>query len=162
MRLKRKKSKRSRVEFLQSKLEDEQVLRAEATKKAALYHKMSRSLWERWRWELQQRKEAMKREKMLLSGAKGVKTRQTLTIHEIDPQRLTNPSLTIDDHSTYIGRGSFGVVRVQIYRGVKVAVKEYLPHSVACDVRRKARVLSMLCHPYLPLLLFLLSHYAYI
>ena len=44
------------------------------------------------------------------------------------------------------------MVRVQVCRGIKVAVKDYLPHSGACDVRRVARVLSMLCHPYLPLL----------
>ena len=158
MRLKRKKSRRSRVKFLQSKLEDERILRAEATKKVALYHKMSQSFWERWRWELQQRKEVMKREKVLMSGANGVKTCQTLRIHEIDPQSLANPSLISDDHSTYIGRGSFGVVRVQVYRGIKVAVKEYLPHSVACDVRREARVLSMFCHPYLPLLFITSVH----
>ena len=89
---------------------------------------------------------------MLLGGADGVKPREILKIHEIDPQLLANPTLILDDSATYIGRGSFGVVRVQVYRGMKVAVKEYLPHSVACDVRREPRVLSMLCHPFLPLL----------
>ena len=152
MRVKRKKMRRSRVKFLQSKLEDERVLRAEVTKKVTLYHKMSRSFWERWRWELQQRKELIKRERVLLSGVDCVKTREILKIHEVDPQLLANPPLISDDSSTYIGRGSFGVVRVQVYRGIKVAVKEYLPHSVVCDVRREARVLSMLCHPFLPLL----------
>ena len=152
MRLKRKKIKRSRVKFFKSKLEEERVLRAEASKKVTLYHKMSRSFWERWRWELQQRKEVMKREKVLLSGVNGVKTRQALKIHEIDPQVLANPPHLLDDQLTYIGRGSFSVVKVQVYRGFKVAVKEYLPHSLAFDVRREARVLSMLCHPYLPLL----------
>ena len=53
---------------------------------------------------------------------------------------------------TYIGRCSFGVVRVQIYRGIKVAVKELLPRSLASDVRHEAGILAMFCHPYLPLL----------
>ena len=41
MRAKRKKMKRSRVKFLQSKIKSEQLLRAEATKKVALYRNMS-------------------------------------------------------------------------------------------------------------------------
>ena len=47
----------------------------------------------------------MKQERVLLGGANGVKTRQTLKIHEIDPQVLANPPLISDNHYTYIGRG---------------------------------------------------------
>lgn len=85
-------------------------------------------------------------------GISDEKTRKVIKINEIEPHLLCNPTNYSDDESTYVGRGSFGVVRVQMYRGMKVAVKEFLPHSVATDVRHEARVLSVLCHPYLPLL----------
>ena len=50
---------------------------------------------------------------------------------------------------TYIGRGSFAVAQLQIYQGLKVAVKRLLPFTT-CD--KEAQVLSQLCHPYLPYL----------
>lgn len=54
--------------MLEAKLKDEQTLRTEITKKLTLSRNMSRSFWERWQWELQQRKECMEREKVLLGG----------------------------------------------------------------------------------------------
>ena len=51
-----------------------------------------------------------------------------------------------------MGRGSFGIVKLQIYRGIHVAVKELLPHSNKEDVRNEAKILAHLCHPYLPYL----------
>ena len=39
------------------------------------------------------------------------------------------------------------MVRLQYYRGMKVAVKEFLPHSMKSDV---VTILSMLNHPNLP------------
>ena len=119
MRAKRKKMKRSRVKFLQSKIESEQLLRAEATKKVALYRNMSRSYWERWRWELQKRKEEMSKKKVLLNGT-NVKTRRVLQVNEIHPSCLSNLPGSAE---TFIGRGSFGVVKVQLYRSFEVAVK---------------------------------------
>ena len=50
-----------------------------------------------------------------------------------------------DETRTYIGRGG---VRVQICRGIKVAVKELLPRSLASDVCHEAGLLTMF---YLPL-----------
>ena len=152
MRSSRKKRRRSRVKVLEEKLCKEKAWRTEATKKLALYQGMSKSFWERWQWELQERRESMKREKVLLSSTGGVKTCRVLKLPEIEPQLLCNPPSFADDESTYVGRGSFGLVRVQLYRGMLVAVKEFLPHSTAVDVRNEAKVLSTFCHPYLPFL----------
>lgn len=40
----------------------------------------------------------------------------------------------------------------QLYHGIYVAVKEFLPHSVKDDVKNEAKLLAQLCHPYLPYL----------
>lgn len=93
----------------------------------------------------------MEREKVRLGGISDEKTRKIIKINEIESHLLCNPA-NYSNEATYVGRGSFGRVRVQMYRGMKVAVKEFLPHSIATDVRHEARVLSVLCHPYLPLL----------
>ena len=52
----------------------------------------------------------------------------------------------------YVGRGSFGIVRLHVFRDIPVAVKEFLPRSVLKDVTDEACILSSLCHPYLPYL----------
>lgn len=68
---------------------------------------------------------------------------------------LTNPSSLGDapsDEDIFVGRGSFGVVKYQEFRGIDVAVKEFLPHTLAADVQKEGQILSKLCHPYLPLL----------
>ena len=41
-------------------------------------------------------------------------------------------------------------VRLQTYRDIKVAVKEFLPHFLHTDVQNEARILSIICHPHLP------------
>lgn len=41
-------------------------------------------------------------------------------------------------------------LRLQLYRGICVAVKELLPKSVKEDVKHEAEILATLCHPYLP------------
>ena len=51
-----------------------------------------------------------------------------------------------------VGRGSFAVVRLQVYRGFDVAVKEFLPHTERADVINEAFILNKLCHPCLPYL----------
>ncbi len=50
------------------------------------------------------------------------------------------------------GRGSFGIVRIQLYRNINVAVKEFLPHTVTSDVKIEANILARFSHPYLPYL----------
>lgn len=47
----------------------------------------------------------------------------------------------------------FSIVKVQKYRGILVAVKEYLPRTLSEDVKHEARILTRLCHPYVPCLL---------
>ena len=73
------------------------------------------------------------------------------SIHEIVPGMLYSPP-NIPKESMFIGRGSFGVVRSQLYSGIRVAVKELLPLSVVDDVRQETEILALFCHPYLPLL----------
>lgn len=65
---------------------------------------------------------------------------------------LTDPVINSVQKEVYVGRGSFGIVKMQLYRGIAVAVKEFLPHTVAKDVMHEASILASLCHPYLPLL----------
>ena len=51
---------------------------------------------------------------------------------EIDPTMLQNPVQKAAEH--YVGRGSFGIVKVKVFRGILVAVKEFLPRSLKTDV----------------------------
>ena len=55
----------------------------------------------------------------------------------------------------YWGRGSFGFVKVQLYRGLKVAVKEFLLRCIKEDVKREATFLCHFCHLYLHLKLLM-------
>ena len=74
-------------------------------------------------------------------------------VHEIDPSYLSDPpTKNGDEDELFVGRGCFGIVKVQLYRGLHVAVKEFLPRSLTADVMHEASILSSLCHPYLPLL----------
>lgn len=50
-----------------------------------------------------------------------------------------------------VGRGSFAIVKLFLYRGINVAVKEYCTQISTETVDREAFYLSKLCHPYLPL-----------
>lgn len=77
-------------------------------------------------------------------------------IPSIDRSLFSNPvefGEQPNDTDLFIGRGSFGVVKCQMYRGIYVAVKEFLPHTLQESVMKEARMLFNLCHPYLPLLL---------
>lgn len=114
---------------------------------------MSRSYWERWQWELQCRKECMVHEKRLLGRFGKEQSLKSFKVHEIDPDLLLNPTNGADTAvDKFVGRGSFSVVRMQVYRGMRIAVKELLPGSVKNDVYQEANILALLCHPYLPLL----------
>ena len=109
---------------------------------ATLYKKMARHYWDRWQWELQKRKEA------LIHGS--IPCYQRGYIHQIDPALLTNPSE--DGTEVYLGEGSFSIVQLKIYRGVKVAVKQFRAATMKSDVLHEASIISNLCHPYLPFL----------
>ena len=46
------------------------------------------------------------------------------------------------ENVTLVG-GSFGIAKLQAYRGIYVAVKELLPRSLKDDVRHEAEILSI-------------------
>lgn len=151
MRRARRNRIRSRSKILEAQVQLESTLRSEAEKKLVLYKNMCRSYWERWHWELQQRKDSMLIERRTHSG--NSIDNLVLKIHEIDPDLLQNPKSNDDkDEEVYIGRGSFAVVQLQTYRGLKVAVKRLLPNTAVADVNKEAQILAQLCHPNLPYL----------
>ena len=136
MRKERRKRKRLESEVsaqaVADTLKQERELRTKAQVEVWKYKRMSRSFWERWQWELQQRKEYLQAQKNISRsiGSSGI-TRTTI----------------LD-----IGQGSFGVVKVQLYRGISVAVKEALPRTLLADVRREASILAQFSHPHVPYL----------
>ena len=137
------------VRHLRKALEDEHKKNGSYIRKIGMYQGMSRTYWERWRWELEKRKEAMIELKKKYPSKK---CPSVCMLQEITPSMLTE----VDSQNTsesYVGRGSFGIVKVQKYRGILVAVKEYLPRTLSNDVVYEARVLARLCHPYVPCLL---------
>ena len=125
---------------LQSDIGTKDKLLEKSLNKMQMYKNMSRSYWERWRWELQKRKELLG-----LGHSECLHGRSTL-LH-IDPAMLNDFS---NGTSTYVGRGSFGVVKLKSYRGIYVAVKEFLPRTLIDDVIKEAEILSCFSHPNLP------------
>ena len=129
----------------------------DAERKVVLYKNISRSYWERWRWELQQRKDLILQERgtyhKLGPSTNCGSTSGKVKVLEIDPTMLKDP-VNADGRSTetYIGRGSFAIVKLQIYRGFNVAVKKFLTSTMRVDVHKEAEVLAQFCHPYLPML----------
>lgn len=145
-RQRRRKKTEKKFETLQESIEQEKLMRLRAEKKVMIYRNMSRSYWERWNWELQKRKEA-------IASTPGT-TRNSChsaILHEIEPTMLKDPQ-NVSDSERWIGRGSFGVVKFQLYRGIKVVSKEVLPKTLLEDVEHEATILMKLCHPYLPYL----------
>ena len=158
MRNARKKRKRSQLNKATEEVQLEAKRRVDAERKVVLYKNISRSYWERWRWELQQRKDLMLQERGTYHKLCGHKTdcgsaSGKVKVLEIDLTMLKDP-VNADGRSseTYIGRGSFAVVKLQIYRGFNVAVKKFLASTVRVDVHKEAEVLAQFCHPYLPML----------
>lgn len=157
-RLRRSELRRAEMEHVRTALEHERKERHKSDCKVKVYRSMSRTYWERFRWELQKRKEAMRETMLAQRRYNSTPSARLLpTIQQIDPSMLNDVELTAvsgaaSPNSAYVGRGSFGIVKLQYYRGMRVAVKEFLPRSLSDDVMREARVLSQLCHPYLPYL----------
>ena len=73
-------------------------------------------------------------------------------IHEIDPCLLSDPSRARNQQEYYLGRGSFGIVALKMYRGIHVAVKQMHIKSALRDVQHEAEMTACLCHPFLPCL----------
>ena len=61
-RVKRKRSKKEKIRKLQREVNAEHQLRKHAEQATLSYKSMSRTYWERWRWELHKRREAMANE----------------------------------------------------------------------------------------------------
>lgn len=51
-----------------------------------------------------------------------------------------------------MGQGSFAVVKLKLFRGIQVAVKELQPRTLLADVKKEAYILAQLSHPFLPFL----------
>ena len=148
MRNSRKKQKRfqssksRQIATLKSEADANSLLLEERERKIAHYRTMARSYWERWDRELNERKEAMQKQNQKNDQA------TVPYLLEIDDSLLHDPI----DSQTYLGQGSFAVVKLKLFRGVHVAVKELQPHTLLADVRKEAHTLAQLCHPFLPYL----------
>ena len=144
----RRKKERRRKKMEQQKKHKEAV--QDSLSKVGTYRRMAHSFWERWQWELMKRRDSVE------SSKSSVGSLPTKTAHayppEIDPIQLTDPVVDGRFTEVYVGQGSFSVVRLQLYRGIKVAVKEFQPKSACDDVKNEAAILASLTHPYLPLL----------
>ena len=110
---------------------------------------MARTFCGRWKWEIEKRIEAK-------SGLGDLQqfSDKNPCIEEIDVNSLTNPIVNhiqqAQDH--YLGRGSFGIVQLQLFRGVHVAVKKFHLRASLEDLQQEAKIMVSLCHPCLPYL----------
>ena len=112
------------------------------------YKCMARSFWERWQWELQQCKKCL----LDRSRQRDANIQPEITTLKIDPKQLCLPPNIQSEEESYIGRGSFGVVKVNFYRGISVAVKVFLPKTEVYDIRHEASILARFSHPFVPYL----------
>ena len=149
---KRSSKKTARIEALEKEVNKEQELREDSQKQVVHYRRMARSYWERWQWELRQRKEAMLRERAMSTHSSNPTKVCVTNLLEIDHTLLHDPVRDGSEKEVYLGQGSFGVVKLKLFRGIKVAVKELQPRTVLSDVRNEAHTLAKLCHPFLPYL----------
>ena len=154
-----------RLQIAQNKAELEEKQRKIIEKDAAKYQGMAHTYYDRFCWELHRRKEAQKELrldalKQLSSNRKNNekgKEKSVFLFNEIDEANLEDPVFEGERQEVYLGRGSFCIVKLQMYRGLKVAVKRYLPRTVIDDVKREASFLLHICHPSLPLLVGITS-----
>lgn len=150
-RLRRQKRHDKSIKCLKSRLVTAQEKAQGNETRIIVLKRMTRTFWERWRWELEKRKEAMT---MAGLTARQFHSQRTTVVHlqEIDSSMLMDPQFSGEQQECYLGRGSFGAVKLQLYRGFHVAVKEFLPRALKDDVKKEAEILALLCHPFLPYL----------
>ena len=150
MRKNRKRRKRlclsEEVATLKAEVESERHLCEESEKKVIHYKMMAHSYWERWMWELHQRKELMQRSRG------GTRISRVPYLLEIDDTSLLDPESQSQEPEVYVGQGSFSIVKMKIFRSIKVAVKELQPLTLLQDVKHETHTLAKLCHPFLPYL----------
>ena len=157
MRNSRKRRKRQfqRMEKdqLTKELAKERLYRSELEQQSHLNRKMAKSFWERWRYELDQRKQLLLQAQKLQLCTKQCRVSQSqMGVPLINQSLLVTPDETASDLELYVGRGSFSVVKHLLYRGIHVAVKEFLPQTCPESVYQEASILLRICHPYLPLI----------
>lgn len=58
-------------------------------------------------------------------------------VSEIDPSLLTHAVVNDKQTECYLGRGSFGIVKLMMYRGMHVAVKQLHTKSLLEEVKKK-------------------------
>lgn len=136
-RTRRKRQLRSMAcDILKAELANSKKAQEKSDAQSILHRNMARTYWDRWHQELDERKALMSREIdylfRLRHSLKMPRSGDTKTAHLpiIDRNMLTNPSSlgeTASDEDIFVGRGSFGVVKYQEFRGINVAVKEFLP-----------------------------------
>ena len=107
---------------------------------------MSRSYWERWQWELQERRDLIATQKITVTQLLGSSPAAEIVLPSIYTSMLEDPLVNGETKECYVGRGAFGVVRLQVYQ-IRVAVKKFLPRSLRDDVLKEVQILSSLCHP---------------
>ena len=160
MRIARNKRKRkvkrlqglhSRIKGLEKDLDHAQNLLRSGENKVKHFKHVSRTYWERWRWELEKRRESANQRRSQETTKLLLPTKQH-RINHIDAELIKDTLVDGVPQEVYLGRGSFGIVRLQTYRGIDVAVKELLPRSAMPDLMHEAQILASLCHPNLPYL----------
>lgn len=129
-----------KIKELKAELETEKKMKESVRKNCVKYSGMSRTYWERWQWELQGRRQLMINER----AARPKKQVTKFILPCVDLSMLEDPIIDSERKESYIGRGSFGIVRVQLYRDMKVAVKEFLPRTLCDDVINEANILASL------------------
>ena len=105
-----------------------------------LYKQMAQDYWDWWQWEVCQRKKEI--------GERHAARSKSL--HQIDPSHLSDPIQDGKTTEAIIGRGSFSIVQLKVYRGMLVAVKQFRTQSLKEDVLNEALHLNAICHPCLP------------
>ena len=98
--------------------------------------------WERWKWELEKRKEAL-----WLSRTGNYRRQSTEVkpyISEIDPSLLTHPIVNDRQTESYLGRWH------SQYRAMHVAVKQLHVKALLEDVQKEGELTASLCHPFFP------------
>ena len=125
------------------------------------YKGMVRTYFKRFCWEVEQRKADLVKERTHHLGHNSAVA--GCVFHDINPKYLKDPVVDGEQKSVYLGQGSFSIVKGQMYRGMKVAVKEFLPRCVKDDGFRRLQFYlicatrTYLCYSEFPAVL---SHYA--
>ena len=147
MHKKTRKIKRSqgalkgKVELLKKHLEIETSLRKQAESSLCKYKNISRTYWERWRWELHKRKEALAEEIFSKSRYPQRNQNSNVLLAEINPEMLYNPVIDGTVKEVYLARGCFGIVCLKLYRGLQVAVSDFCHAcSLISDIKNEAMI----------------------